>query len=124
MGYLDAVPRYATMVDELAKSCQKAGVTIEPVPLTVESYGQLGTDYDVILTTRPAFGRNSSTNENGTSSVGEVKKVEAELYQDMTSIPLSTEPRVVAVDQYMANVSDNGGDAGLSWNMDRWVLPA
>lgn len=121
VGYLDAVPRYATMVDELAKSCQKAGVTIDPVPLTVESYGQLGTDYDVILTTRPAFGRNSSTNENGTSSVGEVKKVEAELYQDMTSIPLSTEPRVVAVDQYMANVSDNGGDAGLSWNMDRWV---
>lgn len=120
VGYLDSVPRYKEMVDDLVRSCGAVGATVEPVALNVDNYGQLGTDYDVVLTTRPAFGRNPSTNENGYSSVGEVKKVEAELHRDMMSIPLLTEPRVIAVSQFMANVSDNGGDAGLSWNMDRW----
>lgn len=120
VGYLAAVPRYAAMVDELELSCGQAGVKIIGVPLQPGNYGQLGVNYDVILDTRPSFGRNAMTNVNGYSSVEEVKKVEAQLYQDMMTIPLITEPRTVAVEQHIAFVEDNGGDAGLSWNMDRW----
>lgn len=120
VGYLDAVPRYAALVDEMVKSCKDVGVTVEPVPLGVDNFGALGTDYDVLLDTRPAFGRNAVTNENGLASVGTVKKVEEELHRNMMTISLLTEPRVVAIEQHMAGVGDNGSDAGLSWNMDRW----
>lgn len=121
VGYLDSVPRYQLMVEALKDSCGRSGVTIEPIALTPESYGRLGEDYDVLLDTRPSFGRNSMTNVNGYSSVGAVKKVEAELHRDMMTIPLLTEPRRIAVEGHVAHVSDNGGDAGVSWNMDRWI---
>lgn len=120
IGYLEAVPRYRMLVDGIKDSCAEAGVTIEPVPLRAENYGVLGADYDVLLDTRPSFGRNSQTNANGLSSVGAVRKVELELQANMMTISLTTEPRLTAVEAHVANVSDNTGDAGLSWNMDRW----
>lgn len=120
IGYLEAVPRYRMLVDGIKDSCAEAGVTIEPVPLSAENYGVLGADYDVLLDTRPSFGRNSQTNANGLSSVGAVRKVELELQANMMTISLTTEPRLTAVEAHVANVSDNTGDAGLSWNMDRW----
>lgn len=120
VGFLEDVPRYKTLVEGLKKSCGESGVTIEPVALSADAYGMMGADYDVLLDTRPSFGRNASTNENGLSNVEAVRKLERELQDDMVTIPLTTEPRQIAVEAYVANVSDNTGDAGLSWNMDRW----
>lgn len=120
IGYLEDVPRYKVLVDGIRESCAQAGVTVEPVPLKADDYGVFGADYDVLLDTRPSFGRNSVTNANGLSSVGAVRKVELELQSEMMTISLTSEPRMTAVEAHVANVSDNAGDAGLSWNMDRW----
>lgn len=122
VGYLKDVPRYEVMVEAIKSSCEKSGVHVEPVALSADHYGVLGTDYDALLDTRPAFGRNAMTNVNGLSSVNSVRDVERELDKAMATLSLISEPRKVAIEHHVANVSDNGSDAGLSWNMDRWVL--
>ncbi|QNH96071.1 ABC transporter substrate-binding protein [Corynebacterium anserum] len=120
VGYLKDVPRYKTLVDGLKKSCADAGITIQAVPLSVDAFGAMGKDYDVLLDTRPSFGRDASTNESTLSHVASIRKLEQQLNSDMLTIPLTTEPRQIAVEAHVANVSDNAGDAGVSWNMDRW----
>ena len=121
MGYLKESGRYPAIVDAIKESCQAAGVTIEPVPVTAADYGTLGADYDALLDTRSSFGRNSSTNATTDSPLADIRKAEEELAGDALTIPLVTEARAIAVDRRVNNVVDNPGDLGLSWNMDRWV---
>ena len=121
IGYLKDVVRYQKIIDTMKTSCAEAGITIEPVPVTADDYGQLGQDYDAILDTRSPFSRNSGSDAGRNSLAPEVMKAEHSLQASMFTIPLVAEPRVIAYQKNIDNVVDNPGDVGLSWNMDRWV---
>lgn len=121
IGYLESSSRYKVIVDAVKDSCAAAGITIENVPVTADDFGQLGQDYDVLLDTRSAFGRNSATNANIGSKLNDIRRAEQELADEAITIPLTTEPRSLVVEQHVHNVVDNAGDGGVSWNMDRWV---
>ncbi|WP_420099115.1 hypothetical protein [Corynebacterium sp.] len=129
IGYFADVARYEAMVDTLVTSCAAADVTVEPVPLDVNDFGDLGTDYDVLLETRSAFGQNprvslpASAGASGTATVRQLRDAENLLADETATIPLTAEPRSVAVDRGLSNVVDNPGETGMSWNMDRWVSP-
>ena len=129
VGYFADVARYSAMVDTLVDSCAKAGVTVEPVPLGVDDLGELGSDYDVLLETRSAFGQNpevslpASSGASGTATARQLRDAEHTLADVATTVPLTAEPRSVAVDQGLSNVVDNPGETGMSWNMDRWASP-
>jgi peptide/nickel transport system substrate-binding protein len=129
VGYFTDVARYAAMVDTLVDSCAAAGVTVEPVPLGVQDFGELGSDYDVLLETRSAFGQNpqvsfpASAGASGTATVRDLRDAENALADETATVPLTAEPRSVAVDQGLSNVVDNPGETGMSWNMDRWASP-
>lgn len=123
VGYLAAVPRYAAMVDAVRASCAEAGVTVVPVALKADEFGALGKDYDALLDTRSSFGRNAATDVEVTASATQLPKIreaEQKLAADSVTLPLTTEPRFVAVEEHISGVVDNSGDTGLSWNMDRW----
>lgn len=129
VGYFEDVARYRAIVDTLVESCGQAGVTVEPVPLSVGDFGQLGTDYDVLLETSSSFGRNpevmlpTSAGASGTATVRQLRDAENVLADATSTVPLTAEPRSVAVDRGLSNVVDNPGETGMSWNMDRWVSP-
>lgn len=129
VGYFADVARYAAMVDTLVDSCAAADVTVEPVPLTVDDFGELGSDYDILLETRSAFGQNpevsfpASSGASGTATVRQLRDAENTLADATSMVPLTAEPRSVAVDRGLSNVVDNPGETGMSWNMDRWVSP-
>lgn len=126
IAYFADVARHASMVDALVASCAEADVTVEPVPVTSENFGTLGEDYDVLLETRSSFGRNPQVRaqaSTGTSTVRELRDAENLLADEAATIPLTAEPRSVAVDRGMDNVVDNPGETGMSWNMDRWASP-
>lgn len=121
IGYLESNSRYELLVNEIKDMCGFAGVTVEPVPVSEEHYGVLGVDYDVLLDTRAAFGRNAATNANINSKLREIREAEETLAGESWTIPLLTEPRTLAVEEHMRNVVDSGNDGGASWNMDRWI---
>lgn len=111
------------MVDAVAASCTEANVTVEPVALNADDFGSLGEDYDVLLETRAAFGRNPQVSvpmSAGTSTTRQLRDAENRLADEAATIPLTAEPRAVAVDRSLQNVIDNPGETGMSWNMDRW----
>ncbi|HIW91755.1 MAG TPA: hypothetical protein H9870_08860 [Candidatus Corynebacterium avicola] len=123
VGFYGDVSRYAGMVDAVAASCQEADVTVEPVALDADNYGNLGEDYDVLLDTRAAFGRNPQVSvpvSTGNASTRQLRDAENRLADEAATIPLTAEPRSVAVDRSLENVIDNPGETGMSWNMDRW----
>ena len=122
IGYLETTPRFKTIVDSITASCQEAGVNIEPVPLQAEAYGSIGVDYDALLDTRGPRGRNSTENTNEFSRLEALRASEEALQKESMTIPLTTEPRKIAVEKYVHHVSDNGSEDGLSWNMDRWII--
>ena len=121
VGFLDSVPRYKKIVDALKTSCEKAGVTIEPIPRKAEDFGLLGVDYDVALDTRSATGRNSEVNSTQASGLKEIRVAETILAEQAMTLPLVTEPRTILAEVHAANVLDSSSDTGVSWNMDRWV---
>lgn len=121
VGFLDGVPRYKKIVDALKTSCEKAGVTIEPIPRKAEDFGLLGVDYDVALDTRSATGRNSEVNSTQASGLKEIRVAETILAEQAMTLPLVTEPRTILAEVHAANVLDSSSDTGVSWNMDRWV---
>ncbi|KAB1503722.1 peptide ABC transporter [Corynebacterium sp. 320] len=121
IGYLDSTPRYKTIVESIQASCADAGIEVQPIALSADSYGTLGQDYDVLLDTRGSFGRNSSENTNVFSRLEAIRASEENLQRDSMTIPLTTEPRQIAVEHHVDYVTDNGSDAGLAWNMDRWT---
>lgn len=129
VGYFADVARYAAMVDTLVDSCAAADVTVEPVPVSVDDFGELGSDYDILLETRSAFGQNpevsfpASSGASGTATVRQLRDAENALADAASTVPLTAEPRSVAVDRGLSNVVDNPGETGMSWNMDRWVSP-
>lgn len=129
VGYYEDVSRYSSMVDTLVESCGRAGVTVEPVPLSVGDFGELGTDYDILLETRSSFGRNpevmlpASAGASGTATIRQLRNAENVLADATSTVPLTAEPRSVAVDRGLSNVVDNPGETGMSWNMDRWSSP-
>lgn len=129
VGYFADVDRYAAMVDTLVDSCAAADVTVEPVPLSVDDFGELGSDYDILLETRSSFGQNpevtfpASSGASGTATVRQLRDAENALADATSTVPLTAEPRSVAVDRGLSNVVDNPGETGMSWNMDRWVSP-
>lgn len=129
VGYFTDVERFRPMVDALAESCRGAGVTVEPVALTADDIGTLGDGYDALLETRSSFGRNplvslpASSGGTGTAGERQLRDAENALADEAASIPLTAEPRSVAVDRGLSNVVDNPGETGMSWNMDRWASP-
>lgn len=123
IGYFGDIARYHGMVDAVAASCTEANVTVEPVALNADDFGSLGEDYDVLLETRAAFGRNPQVSvpmSAGTSTTRQLRDAENRLADEAETIPLTAEPRAVAVDRSLQNVIDNPGETGMSWNMDRW----
>ncbi|MGP9758650.1 ABC transporter substrate-binding protein [Corynebacterium sp. AOP12-C2-36] len=129
VGYFSDVARYRAMVDTLVESCSAADVTVVPVPLGVDDLDGLGTDYDALLETRSTFGQNpqvsfpASSGASGTATVSQLRDAENVLADSTATVPLTAEPRSVAVDRGLSNVVDNPGETGMSWNMDRWVSP-
>lgn len=129
VGYFTDVARYRAMVDTLVESCAAADVTVVPVPLGVDDLDGLGTDYDALLETRSTFGQNpqvsfpASSGASGTATVRQLRDAENVLADTTATVPLTVEPRSVAVDRGLSNVVDNPGETGMSWNMDRWVSP-
>jgi peptide/nickel transport system substrate-binding protein len=121
LGYLRGVPRYEAQVKALTAAAKAVGITVEPVALDPEKYGTLGRDYDVLLDTRSSFGRNPSSAASATSTVPDVRKAENMLADEAMTVPLTAEPRIIAVADGVDNVTDNAGETGLSWNMDRWT---
>lgn len=121
LGYLDGVPRYEAQVKALTTAAQAVGVTVEGVALTPEDYGTLGADYDVLLDTRSSFGRNPSSTASAVSPLADVRAAENQLADETMTVPLTAEPRIVAVADGVKDVTDNAGETGLSWNMDRWT---
>lgn len=121
IGYLGGVPRYKAQIDALVAAAKAVGVTVEPVSLTPEHYGTLGRDYDVLLDTRSSFGRNPTSTASPVSALAAVRQAEDDLAAQALTVPLTAEPRIIAVADGVDNVTDNAGETGLSWNMDRWT---
>lgn len=123
VGFFADVAHFAPMVDAVAASCAEADITIEPVPLSADDFGQLGNEYDALLETRSSFGHNPQVTvpmSVGSLTTRELRDAENRLADDAATIPLTAEPRSVAVDRSLENVVDNPGETGMSWNMDRW----
>ena len=74
-----------------------------------------------MLDARSSFAQNPDSPVSVFSPLGDIRRAEEELDTRTATIPLTTEPRAIAVNDHVANVVDNPGEAGLSWNMDRWV---
>ncbi|MDN5684302.1 MAG: hypothetical protein L0G90_10970, partial [Corynebacterium glyciniphilum] len=64
-----------------------------------------------------------SSGASGTATVRQLRDAENALADATSTVPLTAEPRSVAVDRGLSNVVDNPGETGMSWNMDRWVSP-
>lgn len=117
-------PRHTAAVAAVTSSCATAGVTVETVPVdaaTFDTPGALGGDFDAVMDTRTAFGRNPEVTASPVSTVTQIRAAEAVLAEDARTVPLTVAPRLTAVTGTVSDVSDSGTDTGLSWNMDRWT---
>lgn len=127
IGFFAEQPRYSAMVDALAASCKDSGVTVVGVPLDqagVANRELLGTTYDALLETRTAYAHNPEVDISPVSvgvSVSKLREAENVLADMVHVIPLSVEPRLIAVASSAGDISDSGTDGGVSWNMDCWT---
>ncbi|AIG64049.1 peptide ABC transporter [Corynebacterium atypicum] len=128
IGYYGPNKRKAQMVQAIKDSCAQAGIEVVDASALSGNLADVAgvipgreAKVDALL---KAVDPSAAYGEVGLGASGTagLRRAEAELWQSVTAIPLSAQPRVFAVDRSMGNVSVYTGLAGIGWNMDRWRL--
>lgn len=111
--------RYVAMADAIRESCHDSGITVDDVSTDHADSTALTDRADVVLqAVDPTTYFSTSTFVGGT--IDERRQAEEELWDSMSTIPLSAEPRAVVVHNAVSNLVPSTSNVGVGWNMDRW----
>lgn len=133
VGYAGPNDRLAAMVQAMNESCQPAGITVVDVSseagslgnLSKLSYGQWG---EVIYTagTADAFiqavdpmSEFASIAQTSTD-LQAIRAAEAASWDEVSTIPLASQPRVFITHRGVENEVSNTDASGIGWNMNKW----
>ncbi|AZA09160.1 ABC transporter substrate-binding protein [Corynebacterium pseudopelargi] len=132
IGYSGPDQRKADMVKAIQKSCAPAGIEIVDASKQGGTFDQLqwvGTDgtgayhanatLDALLLAVDPVSDFSGAAKSSADIEG-LRKDEAASWDNLTTVPLATQPRVQMYDRNVLHVVPNTNASGVGWNMDRW----
>ncbi|AZA11541.1 ABC transporter substrate-binding protein [Corynebacterium gerontici] len=134
IGYAAPDDRKKAMVQAMKRSCESAGIEIVDASEEgsgIEDLRWAGTNGNVmpnldgtldalLLAVDPVedFGGSAKSK----ADIEGIRADERASWDEVLTVPLATQPRVIVHDRNVQNVVANSNASGVGWNMDRWSL--